>query len=54
MKSTLPLLVALLLLPSAGHAAEHRCAADARAQAVKLIAFHTESDRNVGVDEAVV
>jgi hypothetical protein len=35
-------------------AAEHRCAADARAQAARLIVFHTETDKNVGVDETVV
>jgi hypothetical protein len=47
------LLLALAATPPA-HPAEHRCAADARAQAIKLVAFHTESDRNIGVDEAVV
>jgi hypothetical protein len=47
--------VALALFASApGHAAEHRCAADAREQARKLIAFHTGTDRTVGVDEGVV
>lgn len=48
------ILVLALLATNTGLAAQHRCAADARAQARKLIAFHTGSDRNVGVDEAVV
>ena len=48
------LVVLAMFAATAGHAAEHRCAADAREQARKLIAFHTESDKNVGVDEEVV
>jgi hypothetical protein len=48
------LVILALLASTPGHATEHRCAADAREQARKLIAFHTESDRNVGVDDVVV
>jgi hypothetical protein len=48
------MLVALaFLIPVSGHAAEHRCAADARVQARKLLMFHTEADFEVGIDEAV-
>jgi hypothetical protein len=54
MKCTCFAFALVLLAAAPAHAAEHRCAAEARAQAVKLIAFHTESDRNVGVDDAVV
>jgi hypothetical protein len=52
MSATILLLALAAAAPAP--AAEHRCAADAREQARKLIAFHTESDKNVGVDEAVV
>jgi len=47
------LLALALLVPATGFAAEHRCAADARVQARKLLVFHTEADRNVGIDEEV-
>jgi hypothetical protein len=51
------MLVSLVLLlstvPAQATQAEHHCAADARVQARKLLVFHTEADRNVGIDEEV-
>jgi hypothetical protein len=43
------ILAATLSAPPAPHA----CAAEARVQARKLLMFHTEADRNVGIDDAV-
>ena len=42
-----------LLAPCVVLADEHRCAADARVQAAKLLDFHTEADA-VHIDEDVV
>jgi len=48
--------ILLLALAAATPAStgEHRCAADAREQARKLLVFHTETDKAVGIDDAVV
>jgi hypothetical protein len=43
-----------LIAATPAFTAEHRCAAEAREQARKLLVFHTEADRNVGIDDAVV
>jgi hypothetical protein len=48
------LLLALALATgSSADAPPHHCAADARVQARKLLVFHAEADRNVGIDDAV-
>lgn len=48
------ILALALAAPVATSAAEHRCAADAREQARKLLVFHTQTDKAVGIDDAVV
>ena len=44
----------LALLPVVAPAAEHACATDAREQARKLLVFHTETDKPVHIEDAVV